>query len=125
MTNAHVVAGQDDTSVQLRGEGAHLDADPIWFDARNDLALLSVPDLAVTPALALNEGPSRAPQPPPRLSRERPLRRARRLGQTGTVVGDDAYGRGPVARRITSPAAWCGRATRADRSWMLGGAWSR
>ena len=33
VTNAHVVAGQDDTTVQLRGQGPHLDAEAIWFDA--------------------------------------------------------------------------------------------
>src|SRR4030095_1681979 len=29
VTNAHVVAGQDDTTVQLRGVGTRLDAEPI------------------------------------------------------------------------------------------------
>ena len=40
VTNAHVVAGQDDTTVQVGGEGPRHDADAIWFDARNDLAIL-------------------------------------------------------------------------------------
>jgi S1-C subfamily serine protease len=103
VTNSHVVAGQDDTTIQLRGEGPRVDAEPIWFDSRNDLALLRVSGLAA-PALRLNEGadagtsaailgfPENGPydvQPG-------------RLGQTATVVSQDAYGRGPVRRRITS-----------------------
>src|SRR3954447_4376657 len=46
VTNAHVVAGQDDTTVQLRGQGPHYDARAIWFDARNDVALLRAPGLS-------------------------------------------------------------------------------
>ena len=43
VTNAHVVAGQDDTTVELRGEDPGEDAEAVWFDTRNDLALLRVP----------------------------------------------------------------------------------
>ena len=43
VTNAHVVAGQDDTAVQVGGEGPELDAEAIWFDPRNDLSILRVP----------------------------------------------------------------------------------
>ena len=74
VTNAHVVAGQDDTTVQLGGEGAALDAEAIWFDPRNDLAILRVPGLSGAPALRLNvnaaQGTSAAD---PRLPRERPV----------------------------------------------------
>ena len=28
----HVVAGQDDTTVQIEGEGGKHDADVVWFD---------------------------------------------------------------------------------------------
>lgn len=45
-TNAHVVAGQDVITVSLHGNRRQAyDALPIWFDRRNDLALLRVPDL--------------------------------------------------------------------------------
>src|SRR3954451_19433835 len=54
VTNAHVIAGESDTTVQLRGAGPHLDAQPIWFDPRNDIALLRVPGLASVTPLALN-----------------------------------------------------------------------
>ncbi len=104
VTNAHVVAGQDDTTVQLEGEGDSEDAEAIWFDARNDLAILRVPDLADAPALRIHEnaevGTSAAilgfPQNGPYDVRPG------RLGQTTTVISQDAYGRGPVERRITS-----------------------
>ena len=104
VTNAHVVAGQDDTTVQLEGEGDSEDAEAIWFDARNDLAILRVPDLADAPALRIKEnaevGTSAAilgfPQNGPYDVRPG------RLGPTTTVISQDAYGRGPVERRITS-----------------------
>ncbi len=48
MTNAHVVAGQDDTVV-VRPDGRRLDATPVAFDPDRDLALLSVPGLGQAP----------------------------------------------------------------------------
>jgi S1-C subfamily serine protease len=104
VTNAHVVAGQDDTTVQLRGEGPRLDAEPIWFDPRNDVAVLRTPALSGVSALPLNrdapEGTSAAilgfPEDGPYDVRPG------RLGATSTVVTQDAYGRGPVRRSITS-----------------------
>ena len=104
VTNAHVVAGQDDTTVQVGGEGARIPADAIWFDARNDLAVLRVSGLDGVPALRVNararEGTSAAilgfPENGPYDVRPG------RLGQTTTVISQDAYGRGPVRRAITS-----------------------
>jgi hypothetical protein len=104
VTNAHVVAGQDDTTVQIQGEGDGLDAEAIWFDSRNDLALLRVPGVSGTPGLRLRpqapEGTSAAilgfPEDGPYDVRPG------RVGQTATVVSQDSYGRGPVRRTITS-----------------------
>ncbi|HEV3376666.1 MAG TPA: MarP family serine protease [Thermoleophilaceae bacterium] len=104
VTNAHVVAGQDDTTVQVGGEGDRLDTEPIWFDARNDLALLRVPELAGAPRLRMNEGADAGtsaailgfPEDGPYDVQPG------RLGQTSTVVSQDAYGRGPVRRTITA-----------------------
>jgi S1-C subfamily serine protease len=103
VTNAHVVAGQDDTTVQLQGQGPHLDAEPVWFDAHNDLALLRVPAVASVPALSLNpsarSGTSGAILGFPGNG---PYTVAPgRLGTTETFTTQDAYGRGPVRRRIT------------------------
>ena len=104
VTNAHVVAGQDDTTVQVQGQGARIDAQAIWFDPRNDLALLRTPGASGVPRLRLDEGadagtsaailgfPENGPYDV----------EAGRLGQTTTVVSQDAYGRGPVRRSITS-----------------------
>src|ERR687893_1644316 len=46
VTNAHVVAGQDDTRVLLEGREPGLPAQAIAFDTRNDVAVLRVPSLA-------------------------------------------------------------------------------
>jgi Trypsin-like peptidase domain/Colicin V production protein len=104
VTNAHVVAGQDDTTVQLRGEGDRLDTEPIWFDARNDLAVLRVPDLAGAPPLRIS--PNTEPGTSAAIlgfPEDGPYDvRPGRLGQTATVVTQDAYGRGPVRRTIAS-----------------------
>ena len=104
VTNAHVVAGQDDTTVQLGGEGAHLDAQAVWFDPRNDLALLRVPGAAGTPGLRLRsnapEGTSAAVLGFPENGPYHVA--AARVGQTSTVLTQDAYGHGPVRREITS-----------------------
>ena len=104
VTNAHVVAGQDDTTVQVAGEGPRHDADAIWFDAENDLAVLQASGVEGVPALALDvsakPGASAAvlgfPENGPYDVQPG------RLGQTQTVISQDAYGRGPVRRRITS-----------------------
>jgi hypothetical protein len=104
VTNAHVVAGQDDTTVQLGGEGPHYDTIPIWFDARNDIALLRAPGIQSAPPLGLDQSaragtagailgfPENGPYDV----------EPGRLGQTSTVLTQDAYGRGPVSRRITT-----------------------
>ena len=103
VTNAHVVAGQTDTKVLLRGTGPQLDATAIAFDPRNDLAVLRVPGLKARPLpLADAPGPGRSaailgfPENGPYDVR------AGRLGATRTTVTSDAYGRGPVQRRLTS-----------------------
>jgi S1-C subfamily serine protease len=103
VTNAHVVAGQDDTRILPGGREPGLDAQAIHFDPRNDLAVLRVPGLDA-PALDV------AADPPPGTSAAIlgfPLNgpydvRAGRLGQTREVVSQDAYGRGPVRRRIVA-----------------------
>jgi S1-C subfamily serine protease len=103
VTNAHVVAGQEDTMIELRDGNRH-DGDAIWFDARNDLAILRASGASGTPALGLDVGA------PPGTSaailgfpENGPFEvRAGRLGATQSVESQDAYGRGPLRRRITS-----------------------
>lgn len=103
VTNAHVVAGQDDTTVLLEGEGSRLDATAIAFDPRNDIAVLSVPDLDAEPLpLARSPRPATAaavlgfPLDGPYLVRNA------RIGETRDVLTQDAYGAGPVKRSIVS-----------------------
>lgn len=57
-TNAHVIAGEDDTRVIAPG-GAALAAQPVYVDARNDVALLRVPGLDLRP-LRLGDAPDAA-----------------------------------------------------------------
>jgi Trypsin-like peptidase domain/Colicin V production protein len=104
VTNAHVVAGQDDTTVQRGGEGPALDAEAIWYDPRNDLSILRVPGLSGAPRLRMNaNGEAGARAAVLGFPENGPLDvEPARLGQTVTVVTQDAYGRGPVQRRITS-----------------------
>ncbi|MGI8558567.1 MAG: MarP family serine protease [Solirubrobacteraceae bacterium] len=102
VTNAHVVAGEQDTVVQVGGRPPDLPARVVLFDARNDIAVLRVGELA-GPSLQL------ASSPPAGLAaaivgypENGPLEaRAGRIGPTQTVLADDAYGRGPVSRLLT------------------------
>src|SRR3954465_4566954 len=45
VTNAHVVAGEQDTTVLLRGQGSALGAEAIAFVPHDDVAILRVPGL--------------------------------------------------------------------------------
>jgi S1-C subfamily serine protease len=103
VTNAHVVAGQDDTRVLPRGDEPGLDAQAIAFDPRNDLAILRVDEIDA-PSLDLARDPDAGTSA---AILGFPLNgpydvRAGRLGETREVVSQDAYGRGPVRREIVS-----------------------
>jgi S1-C subfamily serine protease len=103
VTNAHVVAGQDETFVEPRGGGARREATVVAFNVKNDIAVLRVSDLGL-PALSfarevkVGEPGAVAGYP---LSGPFAIRAAR-IGQTRVVISQDAYGRGPVRRRITA-----------------------
>lgn len=103
VTNAHVVAGQQDTIVQQGGAGAHLEADVAHYDARNDVAVLRVgglgaPPLQLAPSPASGTGGAILGYP-----LNGPFdARAGRIGATRTVISDDAYGHGPVSRSMTT-----------------------
>ena len=101
VTNAHVVAGQDDTTVEAPGSG-RLDAQPVAFDATNDVAVLRVRGLPARP-LHLVEPNSNDSVAILGYPENGPFRATPgRLGPTVTVLTEDAVGRGPVARRITT-----------------------
>ncbi|WP_331453020.1 MarP family serine protease [Streptomyces sp. SS162] len=49
MTNAHVVGGVDEPTVQIGGQGRLYDATVVLYDWQRDIAVLDVPDLRATP----------------------------------------------------------------------------
>ncbi|MFM9372336.1 MarP family serine protease [Streptomyces sp. Da 82-17] len=49
MTNAHVVGGVDEPTVQIGGEGRRYDATVVLYDWERDIAVLDVPDLQARP----------------------------------------------------------------------------
>lgn len=102
VTAAHVVAGQDDTWVQTPRSRTRLRATAVAFDPRNDVAILRVPGVRARPLLLA--GPRRGdPVAIVGYPENGPLSATPgRIGRTATVRADDAYGRGPVTRTITS-----------------------
>lgn len=105
VTNAHVVAGEDDgdTAVHPRGGGTRYSATAIAFDSRNDVAVLRVPGLPAPPlsfARSVSVGEPGAVEGYP-LSGPFDIRAAR-IGRTRTVLTQDAYGRRLARRKITS-----------------------
>jgi S1-C subfamily serine protease len=103
VTNAHVVAGQDETFVEPRGDRGRLDATAIAFDAKNDVAVLRVRGLRLTPLRFAREVKVAEPGAIEGFPLAGPFQiRPARIGQTRVVISQDAYGRGPVRRRITA-----------------------
>ena len=101
VTNAHVVAGMNDARVD-HNDGEFRDADVVAFDPRNDIAVLRVAELGARPlrlvdpvkgqAVAILGYPENGPF----------TATAGRIGQTREFLTDDAYGRGPFSRLVTT-----------------------
>jgi S1-C subfamily serine protease len=102
VTNAHVVAGERDTTIDSVN-APPLPAQAVAFDSKNDVAVLRVSGGLNAPPLEQaepREGQSAAIMGFPE---NQPLTvRLARLGRTVTVLSENAYGHGPVTRRITS-----------------------
>jgi S1-C subfamily serine protease len=104
VTNAHVVAGETDTTVQPSGVGPRYAATAVWFDPHNDVAILRSGAVGgLTPLrMNVNAAPDTSgavigyPENGP-LDVE-----PARLGPTITALTQDAYGRGPLRRKITT-----------------------
>jgi S1-C subfamily serine protease len=102
VTNAHVVAGETATHVQVGGTGRRLAAKVVVFDEKNDIAVLRVNGLGLTP-LSLA-----APRPGENVAvigfpENGPLDiEPARTGTTQRVISSDAYDSGPVERVVTS-----------------------
>ena len=103
VTNAHVVAGSNNTSVEANDSGDRLDATAIAFDPRNDVAVLRVPSLD-RPALEFSrEVRSTEPGAVLGFPLNGPYRIVpARVADTRTVLANDAYGRRLVRRRVTA-----------------------
>ncbi len=101
VTNAHVVAGADDTTVATQS-GVELDATPVYYQPEDDLALLRVE--ARLPALKMAAGerdgaaaavlgyPENGPY----------TVTPARVGETRRTISEDSSGRGPIDRTITA-----------------------
>jgi S1-C subfamily serine protease len=102
VTNAHVVAGETATRVQVGGAGRLLPAKVVVFDEKNDIAVLRVNGLGLTPL------PLTAPRPGEAAAvigfpENGPLDiEPARTGATQRVISSDAYDHGPVERVVTS-----------------------
>jgi S1-C subfamily serine protease len=103
VTNAHVIAGEDDTTVEVGGEGSELDATPVAFDPRNDVSVLRVDGLDVRPLSLATQGTPGAAAAIMGYPENGPFdARPGRVGPTRVVASQDAYGRGPVQRQVTA-----------------------
>jgi S1-C subfamily serine protease len=102
VTNAHVVAGEQDTTVEPGGHTPSLPAQAVAFDPTDDVAVLRVPELNL-PSLRLVPDPSAGrsgavlgyPENGPFTVRPG------RIGRTQKVLTQNAYGQGPVSRLLT------------------------
>jgi S1-C subfamily serine protease len=102
VTAAHVVAGEEDTTVNPFGSSATLKAQVIGFDPTNDIAVLRVPGLPGRPLPLVDARPSASvavlgyPEDGPFDATPA------RIGTTTFALLTDAYGRGPVDRKVTT-----------------------
>jgi S1-C subfamily serine protease len=102
VTNAHVVAGEQDTEVEVDGNSPGLPAQALDVDPHDDVAVLRVPGLHA-PALGLaasaQAGAAAAilgyPQDGPFDAEPG------RVGQTLELNTENAYGQGPILRSVT------------------------
>lgn len=102
VTNAHVVAGEQDTTVEVEGREPALSAYAIAFNPNVDIAILRVPGLGLS-SLTLADNPAAGsagailgyPEDGPFQALPG------RIGTTQTIVTDNAYGQGPVSRLLT------------------------
>jgi S1-C subfamily serine protease len=101
VTNAHVVAGADDTTVTSQ-DGSELDATPIYYEPNQDLALLRVggelPTLPISKRRPVGSDAAVLGYPENGPYALTPAR----IGETRDTISDDSYGNGPVERTITA-----------------------
>jgi S1-C subfamily serine protease len=103
VTNAHVVAGETDTTVTPFGSSSALDADAVHYDPSNDLAVLRVSGVGGTPLSLAPEVQSGTAGAVLGYPENGPFTiTSARVGVTGPVQTEDSYGRGPITRELTA-----------------------
>ena len=103
VTNAHVVAGESDTTVTTRDGSEKLDVTPVHYDTANDLAVLRAPGIGLRSLETVSGPDSGSPGAVLGYPENGPFSvEAARLGATRTTISQDSYGRGPVRRMLTS-----------------------
>ncbi len=102
VTNAHVVAGETDTTVEVGGNSPSLPAEPIAFEPQHDIAVLRVPELDLPSLSFAASAPSGASGAILGYPENGPFDvQPARIGLTQTVITQNAYGQGPVSRLLT------------------------
>jgi S1-C subfamily serine protease len=102
VTNAHVVAGEHDTTVEVEGRSPSLLAVPIAFDPRDDVAVLRVAGLGRPPLRMASRTPEGTAGAILGYPENGPFDvQAGRIGRTQQVISQNAYGEGPVLRLLT------------------------
>jgi S1-C subfamily serine protease len=102
VTNAHVVAGENDTRVEAGGSAPGLPAETLDFDAHDDIAILRVPGLSAHRLTIAPSAPAGASGAIVGYPQDGPFdAEPARIGQTRHVETENAYGQGPVLRLVT------------------------
>jgi S1-C subfamily serine protease len=103
VTNAHVVAGEHDTTVQVHGNPPGLPVRLVAFDPHDDIAVLRVPGLGLRPLPLASHPSSGTPAAILGYPLDGPFdAQPGRIGATQVTTTQDAYGNGPVQRSIES-----------------------
>jgi S1-C subfamily serine protease len=101
VTNAHVVAGEQDTTVEPGGHTPSLQAQAVAFDPTDDIAVLRVPELGLPPLHLVPNPPAGRSGAILGYPENGPFAfRPGRIGRTQDVLTQNAYGQGPVSRLL-------------------------
>jgi S1-C subfamily serine protease len=101
VTNAHVVAGEADTTVEVHGNPPGLPTELLDFDSHDDLAVLRVHGLNERPLPLAAKPTAGTPAGIIGYPLDGPLNiQPGRIAQTEVASTQDAYGNGPVQRSI-------------------------
>ncbi|TAK70868.1 MAG: MarP family serine protease [Actinomycetota bacterium] len=101
MTNAHVVAGVSEPTVQVDGEGPLLRASVVYFDPEVDVAVLQVPRLKAAALTFTPAAPAGAAAVVAGFPGGGPLRAGgARVGGAIDARGEDIYGGAGVVRQV-------------------------